>query len=223
MAGMTTDKERGLRVLIVRTSAMGDVLHALPGVAALRRKHPEWFLGWVIDPRWMPLLESAGCCTEPGVRPERPIVDRVHRVPTQAWKHRAFTMDTVRGIGRLRRELRAERYDLCIDMQGLIRSWLVGAVSGAERFVGRSKPRETPARWFYGERVATPAAHVIEQGCELVSGAVDEELLPGRVEIPVDRAAEQWVDAWLEQTLPRDLWDRFVFVAPTAGGGAKTL
>jgi heptosyltransferase I len=221
MVGMTTDGKRGLRVLIVRTSAMGDVLHALPAVAALRRLHPEWFIGWVIDPRWMPLLESAGCCAEPGVRPERPIVDRVHRVPTQAWKHRAFTMDTVRGIGQLRRELSAERYDLCIDMQGLIRSSLVGAVSGSARFVGRSKPRETPARWFYRERVATPAAHVIEQGCELVSGAVGEQVLPGTVTLPTDRAAEAWVDAWLERTLPRDLWDRYAFFAPTAGWGAK--
>jgi heptosyltransferase-1 len=221
MVGMATDGMRGLRVLIVRTSAMGDVLHALPAVAALRRLHPEWFIGWVIDPRWMPLLESAGCCAEPGVRPERPIVDRIHQVPTQAWKHRAFTMDTVHGIRRLRRELSAERYDLCIDMQGLIRSSLVGAVSGAARFVGRSKPRETPARWLYREMVATPSAHVIEQGCELVSGAVGEPLLPGRVELPVDMAAEAWVDDWLERTLPRELWNRFVFFAVTAGWGAK--
>jgi heptosyltransferase-1 len=218
---MATGERRGLRVLIVRTSAMGDVLHALPAVAALRRLHPEWFLGWVIDPRWMPLLESAGCGTEPGVGPERPIVDRVHRVPTQAWKHRAFSMETVRGIGRLRRELRGEQYDLCIDMQGLIRSSLVGAVSGSARFVGRSRPRETPARWFYGERVETPAAHVIEQGCELVSGAVGETLVAEKVTLPVDRTAEAWVDEWLERTLPRELWDRFAFFAPTAGWGAK--
>src|SRR5271168_3175328 len=221
MVGMTTSGERGLRVLIVRTSAMGDVLHALPAVAALRRQHPEWFLGWVIDRRWTPLLEAADCGAEPGVGPERPIVDRIHQVPTQAWKHRAFTMDTVHGIRRLRRELRAERYDLCIDMQGLIRSSLVGAVSGSVRFVGRTQPRETPARWFYGERIATPSAHVIEQGCELVSGAIGEQLLPGRVELPVDKAAEAWVDAWLERTLPRELWSRVVFFAPTAGWGAK--
>src|ERR1700692_3029850 len=132
---MWTGGKRGLRVLIVRTSAMGDVLHAMPAVAALRRQHPEWFLGWVIDHRWMPLLEGAGCCAEPGVRPERPIVDRVHAVPTQAWKRKAFSVETVRGVGRLRQELRSERYDLCIDMQGLIRSSLVGAASGSRRFV----------------------------------------------------------------------------------------
>jgi heptosyltransferase I len=219
---MVAGERRELRVLIVRTSAMGDVLHALPAVAALRRLHPEWFIGWVIDPRWMPLLEAAGCCAEPGRCPERPIVDRIHRVPTQAWKHRAFSMDTVHGIRRLRRELRAERYDLCVDMQGLIRSSLVGSVSGAGRFVGRSLPREAPARWLYRETVPTPAAHVIEQGCELVSGAIGERLAPGRAELPVDRAAELWVDEWLERTLPRELWGRFAFVAPTAGWGAKT-
>jgi heptosyltransferase-1 len=219
---MATGGKRDLRVLIVRTSAMGDVLHALPAVTALRRLHPEWFIGWVIDPRWMPLLEAAGCGAEAGTGPGRPIVDRVHRVPTQAWKHRAFSMETVDGIRRLRRELRAERYDLCIDMQGLIRSSLVGAVSGAGRFVGRGRPRETPARWLYRQTVLTPAAHVIEQGCELVSGAIGERLTPGRVELPVDSTAEQWVDEFLERTLPRELWGRFAFFAPTAGWGAKT-
>jgi len=211
---------------------MGDVLHALPAVAALRRLHPGWFIGWVIDPRWSPLLQAADACEEQGTSPARPIVDRIHTVPTQSWKHRPFTRDTVRGIKSLRRELRAEKYDLCIDMQGLIRSALVGSVSGARRFVGRMRPREGVARWLYRETVATPAVHVIEQGCELVSGAIREtletaqtpsenRLQPAKVALPVDTAAEIWVDELLERTLPRELWGRFAFFAPTAGWGAK--
>lgn len=200
---------------------MGDVLHALPAVAALRARHPEWFIGWVIDPRWMPLLESAEANEADGVSAARPIVDRVHRVPTQAWKKQPMRAETVRGIIALRRELRAERYDLCIDMQGLIRSALVGRLSGSEEFVGRANPREAIARLLYGRTVETPAAHVIEQGCELVSGAVGEKLQPVRVKLPEDEAAEAWVDEMLERTLPRELWGRFAFFAPTAGWGAK--
>jgi ADP-heptose:LPS heptosyltransferase len=116
---------------------MGDVLHALPAVAALRRLHPDWFIGWVIDYRWKPLLEAEGCCPTPGRSEGRPIVDRIHEIPTQAWKHKPMTRTTLEGIMRLRRELRAEQYELCIDMQGLIRSALVGSVSGSRRFIGR--------------------------------------------------------------------------------------
>ena len=200
---------------------MGDVLHALPAVAALRRLHPDWFIGWVIDYRWKPLLEAEGCCPTPGRSEGRPIVDRIHEIPTQAWKHKPMTRTTLEGIMRLRRELRAEQYELCIDLKGLIRSALVGSVSGSRRFIGRDWPRERPARWLYQHRIKTPAPHVVDQGCELVSAAVCETIRPGRVMLPVDPAAERWVDETLEKALPREYWNRFCFVAPTAGWGSK--
>ena len=49
-----------MKVLIVRIGAMGDVLHAIPAVAALRAAHPDWFIGWAIEPRWSDLLQIAG-------------------------------------------------------------------------------------------------------------------------------------------------------------------
>jgi heptosyltransferase-1 len=208
-------------VLIVRTSAMGDVLHALPAVAAMRRLHPDWYIGWVIDPRWMPLLEAEGGAGVATGDPARPLVDRVHPVPTQAWKKKPLTPETARGIVLLGRELRAGRYDLCVDMQGLIRSSLVGKMSGTPRYVGRMMPRESAARLLYKTRVATTAAHVIDQGCELLGVALGETLTAGPVALPVDAAAEAWVDEFLERTLPKELWERFAFFAPSAGWGAK--
>jgi heptosyltransferase-1 len=210
-----------MRVLIVRTSAMGDVLHALPAVAALRRLHPDWHIGWVIDPRWLPLLQTEdGTTGATGCR-ARPIVDRVHLVPTQAWKHRPLALATARGIAAIRRELRAEHYDLCVDMQGLIRSAIVGSLSASRRYVGRLHPRESVAGWFYEVKIETPAAHVIDKGCELLGAAIGEGLTAGDVALPMDAAAERWAEEFLERTLPRELHGRFVFVAPMAGWGAK--
>ena len=210
-----------LRVLIVRTSAMGDVLHALPAVAAMRCQHPDWYIGWVIDPRWLPLLQAKGGeCVATG-SPERPIVDRVHAVPTQEWKRHPFTLSTVQGIAALGRELRAAKYDLCVDMQGLIRSSLVGRMSGAPRYAGRHRPREGVARWLYKTKVPTQSAHVIDQGCELLGNAISCALTAGKVKMPVDAEAEAWVDDYLDRTLPKALWDRFALLAPTAGWGAK--
>ena len=200
---------------------MGDVLHALPAVAAMRRLHPDWYIGWVIDPRWLPLLQAEGgehVCTGD---PARPIVDCVHSVPTQEWKRHPLTTKTAQGIVSLRRDLRAAKYDLCVDMQGLIRSSLVGRLSGAPRYVGRLRPREGIARWLYKMRVGTESAHVIDQGCELLGAAIGDTLAAGPVALPMDSAAEAWADEYLAQTLPKQLWKKFAFITPGAGWGAK--
>lgn len=201
------------RILIVRIGAMGDVLHAMPAVAALRERHPDWWIEWVIEPRWSALLQ-AGNVSDGTVRGlAMPLVDRVIPAATKTWKRRPLSWGTLGKIVALRRELRAERFDLCVDMQGLIRSAVIGKMAGAERFAGRAKPREMPARWLYGVRVETAAVHVIEQGCELLGAAVGEALRPAKVLLPVDEAAERWSDGLGGE--------RFVLLAPSAGWGSK--
>ena len=132
------------RVLIVRIGAMGDVLHAMPAVAAMRRAHPEWFIGWAIEPVWSPLLVGADGAM--------PLVDCVHLVPTRDWKKGPLAKTTIADVRRLRRELRGERYDLCVDMQGSIRSAVVGRMAGAGTFAGPMEPREPPARLVLREK-----------------------------------------------------------------------
>jgi heptosyltransferase-1 len=203
------------RVLIVRTGAMGDVLHAMPAVAGMRLQHPDWFIGWAIEPRWRPLLEAnAG----PGAT--MPLVDRIHDVPTRAWNQRPFSWTTLQEIIALRRELQDEHYDLCVDMQGLLRSAIVGRLARATSFVGQALPRETPARWLYKAVVRTNALHVIDKGCELVGGALGERIMAARVPLPSDDAAERWCDCLLARVLPAG-GKRFAFLAPMAGWGSK--
>lgn len=204
---MSGDRPR--RVLIVRIGAMGDVLHAMPAVAALREAHPDWFLSWAIEPRWRELLQGA-CCEH------MPLVDELIVVRTREWQQRIFSWTTVKEVLALRRELRGDRFDVCVDMQGLIKSAVVGWMAGAKEFVGPANPREASAGWLYGRRVKRSAAHVIEQGCELLGGAVGEELRPEKVELPVDEQAEIWCDRLLGAG-----GEEFVFMAPTAGWGAK--
>ncbi|NYF79306.1 lipopolysaccharide heptosyltransferase I [Granulicella arctica] len=207
---------RSLRVLIVRTGAMGDVLHAMPAVAAMRLRHPDWQIGWAIEPRWRPLLEARSTYGE-----AMPLVNRIHEVPTRAWNQRPFSLTTLREILALRRELRAEQYDICVDMQGLLRSAVVGWLAGAELFVGSASPRERPAKWLYRRSIRTQAAHVIDRGCELLGGAIDEPLVAATVPLPVDNSAERWCDELLAKLLPDGAGGRFAMLAPTAGWGAK--
>ncbi len=194
---------------------MGDVLHAMPAVAAMRLRHPEWWIGWAIEPRWRPLLEG-NCAT----RPTMPLVNRIHNVPTRSWNQRPFSQHTAQEIWRLRRELQAERYDLCVDMQGLLRSAMVGWLAAASSFDGSAAPRETPARWFYDRRIRTEAAHVIDRACELLGRAIEEPLLAAPVPLPVDEAAERWCDGFLAGVRSSGT-EGVAFLAPTAGWGSK--
>lgn len=193
---------------------MGDVLHAMPAVAALREAHPEWFIGWVVEPRWVALLKAVSGETAP-----TRLVDKIYLAATREWKQRPVSKRTLAEIAQLRRELRGDGFDLCVDMQGSIRSAVIGWMAGARELVGPASPREGPARWLYGKTVDVTATHVIEQGCELLSGAVGVQLRPAEVDFPLDETAERACDALLARLLPGS--EPFALVAPTAGWGAK--
>jgi heptosyltransferase-1 len=202
---------------------MGDVLHAMPAVAALREQHPEWFIGWVIDPAWSGLLQASTDFNRISYKAERsyskPLIDRWHPLPAKAWSKHPFALSTFAEINTTRRELRMARYDVCVDMQGSIKSAFVGRMAATPSFAGPAKPRETPARWLYRHRIATTATHVVDQGCELLGAAVGETLRPAAVTLPVDPKAELWCERLLAQTSLTG--DKFAFLAPAAGWGAK--
>jgi len=195
----------------------------MPAVAALRQQHPDWLIGWAIEPAWSGLLQASTDFNRIPRKTERsdrkPLVDRWHPVPARAWSKHPFALSTPAEINTTRRELRKARYDICVDMQGSIKSAFVGRMAAAPVFAGPSNPRETPARWLYTQRIPTSATHVVEQGCELLSAAVGETLRPAPVTLPVDPKAESWCDRLLAQVSLTG--KRFAFLAPTAGWGAK--
>jgi heptosyltransferase-1 len=204
---------------------MGDILHALPAVTALRLAHPTWQIGWVVDPRWQALLAAPGIRdqgSESGaVRgPAMPVVDRLHFASTRAWKRRPLTFTTAAEINALRLELRAAKYDAVVDLQGAIRSAAIVRLAGCRRRIGEARPREWPAQWMFTERVRTRGAHVIEQDVELASAVAGDALVPAEPLLPVDPEAESWCDGWLAASFagePRPI----VLIAPGAGWGAK--
>ena len=207
-----------MRVLIVRIGAMGDVLHAMPAVAALRQRHPEWFIGWAVEPQWSDLLQIAGDPNDlqqiEGRYDGRALVDRWYSVPARAWKKRLISLKTRAEINGLRDVLQDDRFDVCVDMQGAVKSAMVGRMAGATVFAGPAAPRERLARWFYKQRFATSSAHVVEQGCELLGAAVSEELHPVRVTLPMDEMDERWATEEVGD-------ERFCLISPGGGWGAK--
>jgi heptosyltransferase-1 len=138
-------------ILIVRLGAMGDMIHSLPGAASLKHSFPRARVSWVVEPRWVPLLEGNG------------LVDRIvvfRRNEPGSWRR---TTD----------ELRAEPYDLAIDFQGLTKSALIAHLARPERIAGFGSGvvRERPAGFFYSTRVRSGAVHVVDQALDLAAGA----------------------------------------------------
>jgi heptosyltransferase-1 len=202
---------------------MGDILHALPAVTALRQAHPCWVIDWVVEPRWRALLAAEGSTgRQPGFKPAepnpaQPVIDQLHPAPTKNWRKSPFSRQTILEIGALRHALRAGDYDTVLDLQGAIRSAVVGRLAGCRRLIGEEAPREHAARWLFTERVAIQAAHVIDQAIELAAAVAGDDLRPTAPWLPVDAAAEAWAGA----ILPYAPQSPAVLVNPGAGWGAK--
>jgi heptosyltransferase-1 len=135
--------------MVVRLGAMGDVLHALPAVACLKRSFPDSRLIWVIAPKWVPLLDA------------NPYVDEV--LP--------FNRKRLRDLSRAIRTLRALKPDLAVDFQGLLQSAMVARLARPRRFVGFGKKsaRERLACRLYKSRVEPSATHVVDRNMELAA------------------------------------------------------
>lgn len=153
------------KILIVRVSSLGDVVHNMPAIADIRRLHPDAQIDWLVEESFTDLVE---------------LVDGVRRaIPfsLRRWRKRLFSLDNWREIQRFRRALAAEKYDLVIDCQGLIKtawvaSWARGTLIGlGNRTDGAGY--EWPVRFFYNKRVPIePRTHVVERTRQLVAAAL---------------------------------------------------
>ena len=215
------------RLLIVRLSAMGDVIHALPAVAALRGAFPDAHIGWLIEERWSELLCAPGAARRGRRSKARPLVDEVHSVSLKAWGKSLFSVSTAQRIATVWNDVRGARYDAAVDLQGAIRSALLARWSGARVVYGAAEPRESPASLWYARKAFARGRHVIEQNLSVVEAVlrVTGKAQPRNpfpvehspVDLPWDSQAEVRVGRRLEESGVSD----FAILNPGAGWGAK--
>lgn len=127
-----------MKVLIVKTSSMGDVIHTFPAVEDARRQRPDVTFDWCVEEAFA------------GIVALHPAIGLIHTVAIRRWRKALFQAGTWREAVALRRALREARYDLVIDAQGLLKSALV-AKQAAAPIAGfdRSSAREPSAAMFY--------------------------------------------------------------------------
>ena len=124
------------RILLIKPSSLGDIVHAFPVVSALKAQWPDAHLTWVVKRQWAELVERAE-----GVDRVWPLEGTARSWLEQAWA------------------LRAERFDLAVDLQGLFRSGVLARLSGAPIRIGFANGREG-SPWFYTRRVEVPTAEM---------------------------------------------------------------
>ncbi len=146
--------ENGL--LLIRMSAMGDILHALPVATSLKKSFPQSSLTWLVAPRWMPLLEG------------NPHVDRMLLFDRSSFSSLRESWNRVRFL----------QVQTAFDLQGLLQSAVIGRAAKPVRFYGfdKSIAREPVAASLYTHRVPVRGPHRIERNLQLIESYGAREL-----------------------------------------------
>lgn len=213
-----------MRILIIKLSSIGDVVHTLPAAALLRRALPDAHIAWVVERRASEIIRDS------------PVIDELIELDTRAWR-RDFLIGST--IGDMRGQLNQLRKspnlngagaaDIAIDFQGLIKSGLVAFASRAKRRIGfeTSDLREKASKMLLTDQAATSGLnHVIEKNLALAQAAIaftsakraEAERAPNSgYEFPIAVSAgdERFIEAAIE-----DQSGRFAIINP--GGGWPT-
>lgn len=161
-----------MRLILVRLSALGDIVHTWPLADALREKDPNLHLSWIVEKSFRTLVE------------DHPAIDSVFETSTRRWRRSPFSQETRHEIGALKTNLRELNPDIALDSQGTLKSAWVSRWAGAVETVGLSRPwrRELPSGLFYDRCLpGSTKDHVVDTNLALLR-ILDPEISPPRLD-----------------------------------------
>lgn len=184
------------RFLILRMGALGDIVHTLPAVCALRDSYPRAGIDWLVDEKWAPILDGNPC------------IDRVITMNRGSWWN----------VKKCVSQLRSSGYDIAIDFQSLYRSAIFGWMSGAPKRFGfdAQYSRESGAAFFYTNAIHPHGLHKIEHNLELARAAGGHT---GQIRFPLPAASKEMEE--VKSILARNNVGKYFVLSPGGGWGAK--
>jgi heptosyltransferase-1 len=198
-----------MRILIVKLGSIGDIVHTLPALAAIRQALPQAEISWVVERRASEILR------------DNPLLDRLIEVDTKALRRGLVSGETLRAPRQQLRQLRASTFDLALDFQGLLKSASIARLSGARRIFGFSRDslREPASRVLLSKSIAiSKNLHVIRKNLALAGGALGISISddPADLEFPIATNSAHQAEALNVVTAGSD----FAILNP--GGGWPT-
>jgi lipopolysaccharide heptosyltransferase I len=144
------------KILIIKISSLGDVLHAFPAVAIIAEKYKNAQIDWLINPAFASILEYNKC------------VNRVIPFPR---RELASPFTFPKAFINLIREIRREKYDLVIDLQGLLRSAFFAKFARTSVIAGFDSPKEKAAAFFYNRKISIGGeyVHAVDKNVAFIS------------------------------------------------------
>ncbi len=189
-----------MRILIVKLGSIGDIIHTLPSLAAIRHALPDAHISWIAEEKSAEILR------------DNPFIDELIEVDTHSLRGGRIVEEMLLGASRQIKELRQHKFDLSIDFQGLWKSAMIGKLSRAKRRWGFSREslREPASRILLTDTVKTPKQiNVIEKHLMLTAVALDIAVPTSNFEFPIGTSAEHTAEA--------------AAIIETAGGGFAVL
>jgi heptosyltransferase I len=177
-----------MRILIVKLGSIGDIVHTLPALAAIRKALPRAEISWVVERRASEILR------------DNPLLNRLIEVDTKALRRGLVSGETLRAPRQQLRQLRASAFDLAIDFQGLLKSASIARLSGARRVFGFSRDalREPASRVLISRAIPiSKNSHVIRKNLTLAGGALGISISddPTNLEFPIATGSAHQAEA----------------------------
>lgn len=149
------------RILLVKTSSLGDVIHNLPVVTDILQHYPEAQIDWVVEESFSDIPKL------------HPAVNHVFTVAVRRWRKQLFSKQTWQEIQAFKKQVSKSQYDLIIDTQGLIKSAVMTTFAqGIKHGLNKHSAREPLASYFYNQKYNVPRdQHAVVRNRELAAYA----------------------------------------------------
>lgn len=191
-----------MKILVIKPSSLGDVIHALPFLNAMRGSFPKAEIDWVISKSLKGLLE------------DNPLIDNLIVLNKDSWKSVRRLPKTLAEIARLKRHLKKKKYDMVVDLQGLLRSGLIAKSTPAATKIGVADSREGSSI-FYDKKVDVERSQHAVDKCLEAAKAAGAKVKKSKFPLHVSKEAKDSIRGLLGDT------KEYIVIIPSARWASK--